>query len=83
MILAEFAKVLGNDGPEDHHCDMDIRVLPSGSDIRITQALGEGSTGCRLNLAALERFVDGIGEASPPVPEAIYAWCRAAISAKH
>ncbi len=137
-VLAGIAKVLGNAAKEDHHCDMDIRVLPNGPEIRITQSLGEGSTGCRLNpagiaeavaavensgiagaglfvlnkfgpqeadghgfceaigtalehdipvlvgvgngsRAALERFVDGLGEALLPEPDAIYAWCKGAM----
>ena len=120
---------------------MDVRVLPDGPDIRITQALGKGSTGCRLNpagiaeavaavensgiagaglfvlnkfgpqeaeghgfcaaigtalehdipvlvgvgkgsRAALEGFVDDLGEALPPESEAIYAWCKAAMGLK-
>jgi hypothetical protein len=138
VALAGIAKVLGQEVPGDHHCDMDVRVMPNGPDIRITQSLGEGSTGCRLNpagiaeavakveqggienaalfvlnkfgpqeaeghgfceaigtalehdipvlvgvgkgsRAALESFVDGLGEALPPEPDAIYAWCKAAM----
>jgi len=140
VALAGIAKVLGTDAAGDHHCDMDVRVLPDGPEIRITQSLGEGSTGCRLNpagiaaavaavensgieraglfvlnkfgpqeaeghgfceaigtalehdipvlvgvgkgsRAALEGFVDGLGEALPPEPDAIYAWCKAAMGA--
>lgn len=140
VALAGITKVLGNETPGDHHCDMDVRVLPAGPEIRITQSLGEGSTGCRLNpagiaeavaavensgiagaglfvlnkfgpqeaeghgfceaigtaleheipvlvgvgkgsRAALERFVDGMGVALPPEPEAIYAWCKEVMGA--
>ena len=140
MALAGIAKVLGLDAATDHHCDMDVRVLPNGPEIQITQSLGEGSTGCRLNLAgiaeavakveqsdiagaglfvlnkfgpqeaeghglceaigaalehgipvlvgvgkgshaALEGFVDGMAEAPPPEPEAIYGWCKKAMGA--
>ncbi len=136
--LAGVAKVLEDERPHDHHCDMDVRVLPAGPDIRITQSLGKGSTGCRLNpagiaeavaaversgiagvqlfvlnkfgpqeaegrgfcdaigtalendipvlvgvgkgsRAGLEAFVDGMAETLPPEPEAIYAWCKAAM----
>jgi nucleoside-triphosphatase THEP1 len=35
-------------------CDMDIRVLPDGPDLRISQNLGAGSSGCRLDTSALE-----------------------------
>ncbi len=140
VVLAGIAKVLGNETAGDHHCDMDVRVMPEGPEIRITQSLGEGSTGCRLNpagiaeavaavensgiagaglfvlnkfgpqeaeghgfceaigtalehdipvlvgvgkgsRAALEGFVDGMAEALPPEPDAIYAWCKEAMSA--
>ncbi len=139
VALAGIAKVLGQEVPGDHHCDMDVRVMPDGPEIRITQSLGEGSTGCRLNPAgiaeavakveqggienaalfvlnkfgpqeaeghgfceaigtalehdipvlvgvgkgsreALEGFVDGLGEALPPEPDAIYAWCKGAMA---
>lgn len=40
-----------------HACDMDLRVLPDGPVISITQDLGRGSRGCRLNPDALERAV--------------------------
>lgn len=38
-------------------CDMDVRVLGGGPMIRISQSLGAGSRGCRLDPAALERAV--------------------------
>lgn len=38
-------------------CDMDVRVLGGGSVIRISQSLGKGARGCRLNPAALEQAV--------------------------
>ncbi|MQY43661.1 DUF2478 domain-containing protein [Epibacterium sp. SM1969] len=38
-------------------CDMDVRVLPGGETIRISQSLGPNSTGCRLNPEALEKAV--------------------------
>lgn len=38
-------------------CDMDVRVLPDGDTIRISQSLGAGSRGCRLNPEALEQAV--------------------------
>lgn len=49
-----------------HHCDMDVHVLPDGPVLRISQDLGPGSTGCRLNpevletaVAEVERRMDG------------------------
>lgn len=41
----------------DHHCDMDLHVLPDGPTLRISQALGAGSSGCRLDGGALEAAV--------------------------
>ncbi|OED46574.1 3-dehydroquinate dehydratase [Rhodobacteraceae bacterium (ex Bugula neritina AB1)] len=38
-------------------CDMDVRVLPEGETIRISQSLGAGARGCRLNPEALEQAV--------------------------
>lgn len=35
-------------------CDMDVRVLPGGPVLRISQDLGPSSRGCRLDPAALE-----------------------------
>jgi len=38
-------------------CDMDVRVLPDGPVLRISQDLGPQSQGCRLDPAALETAV--------------------------
>lgn len=38
-------------------CDMDVRVLGGGPVIRISQSLGEGARGCRLDAGALEQAV--------------------------
>jgi hypothetical protein len=38
-------------------CDMDIKVLPDGPVIRISQSLGTGSRGCRLDTSGLETSV--------------------------
>ena len=43
----------GEDGP----CDMDVKVLPDGPLIRISQSLGKGSRGCRLDPGALETSI--------------------------
>ncbi|MGX9352370.1 DUF2478 domain-containing protein [Shimia sp. W99] len=43
--------------PKTHHCDMDVQVLPDGPVLRISQDLGEGAKGCRLDADALERAV--------------------------
>lgn len=42
-------------------CDMDVQVLPDGPILRISQDLGRGSRGCRLNPAALETAVGLVG----------------------
>jgi len=44
-------------------------------DIPVLVGVGKGSR------AGLERFVDGMGEALPPEPDAIYAWCKGAMGA--
>lgn len=38
-------------------CDMDVIVLPEGPTLRISQGLGKGSRGCRLDPQALETAV--------------------------
>ncbi|MEI4263694.1 DUF2478 domain-containing protein [Roseovarius sp. D0-M9] len=38
-------------------CDMDVRVLPDGPALRISQNLGPSARGCRLDPAALETAV--------------------------
>lgn len=43
-------------------CDMDVRVLPQGPVLRISQDLGANARGCRLDTAALEQAV-GLVEA--------------------
>ena len=43
-------------GP-DRPCDMDLRILPDGEVLRISQSLGAGARGCRLDAEALELAV--------------------------
>lgn len=43
----------GANGP----CDSDLRLLPDGPVVRITQDLGRGSDACRLDAGALEEAV--------------------------
>jgi hypothetical protein len=50
-------KVLEDNPDLAHDCDMDLRVLPDGPNIRITQSLGAGSNACRLNPAAIQEAV--------------------------
>lgn len=42
---------------KDCRCDVDLRVLPEGPVIRISQDLGPSARGCRLDAAALETTV--------------------------
>ncbi|WP_413872642.1 DUF2478 domain-containing protein [Albidovulum sp.] len=46
------------DGQPD---DMDLRIIGTGRLIRISQSLGRGSEGCRLNAAALEDAAGLVG----------------------
>ena len=46
-----------------HHCDMDVQVLPQGQILRISQSLGTGSRGCRLDPSVLEQAVQLAGDA--------------------
>lgn len=49
-------------GPE-RKCDMDLTILHSGEVIRISQSLGTGARGCRLDASALEQAVASTGNA--------------------
>ena len=70
LLLAGVAEALGKKGlslcgtvqldterAEEHHCDMDVLVLPDGPKIRISQFLGTDARGCKLNPEALETSV--------------------------
>jgi nucleoside-triphosphatase THEP1 len=48
---------INSERPDDGPCDMDVLVLPDGPVIRISQNLGKGSQGCRLDPEALENAV--------------------------
>ncbi|MCU9849912.1 DUF2478 domain-containing protein [Defluviimonas sp. WL0024] len=69
-VLAEAADLLAERGlrlagvvqtnvqrPQRFHCDMDLRILPDGPVIGITQNLGANARGCRLDPGALEGAV--------------------------
>ncbi len=68
-LLAEGVAVRGavqeNSGHCEQHCDMDLRILPDGPLIRISQDLGAHSTGCRLDPAALEAAVMEVARRLP------------------
>ena len=48
------------DVPGRHHCEMDVRVLPDGPTICISQNLGPAARGCRLDPDGLERAVASV-----------------------
>lgn len=81
-LLSAFARRLQADGvrlagvvqsnrdcPDGQACDMDLRLLPHGPEIRISQSLGAGSSGCRLDTSALEQAVGLTGPALEQGPE--------------
>ncbi|WP_349359790.1 DUF2478 domain-containing protein [Stappia sp.] len=48
---------INTERPDTPVCDMDVKVLPEGPVIRISQTLGPGARGCRLDPPALEEAV--------------------------
>ena len=59
--LSGIVKVLDEPQPEgSHHCDMSVQVLPGENTIKITQSLGDGSQGCRLNPTAIVEAVAAV-----------------------
>ncbi len=60
LRLSGAVKVTEHSEAGDHHCDMDLRILPSGPEIRITQSLGEGASGCRLDPAGIVAAVAAV-----------------------
>lgn len=48
---------VNSERPDDGPCDMDVRVLPDGPTLRISQHLGRSARGCRLDPTALETAV--------------------------
>lgn len=60
VALAGVAKVQNMATLHDPNCDMDIKVLPDGPEIRITQSLGKGAKGCRLNPEGIARAVAAV-----------------------
>ena len=48
---------INTEGDDPHPCDMDVKVLPDGPVLRISQSLGRASRGCRLDASALETAV--------------------------
>ncbi|MGH1425896.1 MAG: DUF2478 domain-containing protein [Pseudooceanicola sp.] len=73
LVLARFAGHLAAHGIKargvvqvnsettpNHPCDMDVRVLPDGQTLRISQNLGPAARGCRLDPSALESAVAAV-----------------------
>lgn len=54
---------------DNSKCDMDLRVLPDGETIRISQSLGAHSRGCRLDPAALEQAVGYVTASLAEAPQ--------------
>lgn len=76
LLLADLARDLQDQGlnlcgtiqidtdrVDDHRCDMDVKVLPKGPTVRISQSLGKQARGCRLDPDALEQAVAMTGAA--------------------
>ncbi|MEM6712429.1 MAG: DUF2478 domain-containing protein [Pseudomonadota bacterium] len=76
LLLAAFAEELtcsgktvcgcvqiNKDRSDGGRCDMVVRTLPAGEHILISQHLGAGSRGCRMDQNALERAVASVGNA--------------------
>jgi len=53
---------INTDRHDCHPCDMDVKVLPEGPTIRISQSLGKDARGCRLDPSALETAVAAVSE---------------------
>ncbi|MCA8882661.1 MAG: DUF2478 domain-containing protein [Rhodobacteraceae bacterium] len=81
-LLAGFARDLADRGvslagvvqsnterPGAGPCDMDLTLLPDGPVIRISQSLGDGARGCRLDTAALEDAVAHVGARLSAAPD--------------
>lgn len=72
-LVAEVVRTFAGDGvrlagtvrvrPVDlhgHPCDMDLRVLPDGPGFRISQPLGSGAKGCRLDGGVIETIAAAV-----------------------
>ena len=80
-LLSAFAEALADAGTplagvvqtntecaEGYRCDMDLKVLPTGEFIRISQSLGKDARGCRLDPAELERAVGLVTQSLDKAP---------------
>lgn len=56
-----------SDGP----CSMELEILPSGTRVPISQSLGSGSTGCRLDSTALAEAASMVRRSLAGSPELV------------
>ncbi len=73
-LLQKGAKLAGvvqtnTECADSSKCDMDLRVLPDGETIRLSQSLGTMSRGCRLDPAALEQAVGYVTASLSDAPQ--------------
>ncbi len=60
VVLAGIVKEMQYQAGYDNGCDMEVRVLPDGPVIKITQSLGKGSDACRLDPGAIAEAVSTV-----------------------
>lgn len=57
--------------PKSNRCDMDVKVLPDGPVLRISQDLGADAKGCALNPDILEQAVVMVGQSLSPATDVL------------
>lgn len=62
---------INTDRPEAGPCDMDVKVLPDGPVLRISQNLGPSARGCRLDPEALETAVGWVTARLTPATDLV------------
>ncbi|MBS9718178.1 DUF2478 domain-containing protein [Pseudohalocynthiibacter aestuariivivens] len=62
--LVGIVKVMQHESAFENGCDMKVKVLPDGPEIKITQALGKGSDSCRLDPGAIANTVSAVEHSS-------------------
>jgi len=62
--LVGIVKVLQHESDFENGCDMKVKVLPDGPEIKITQDLGKGSDSCRLDPGAIANTVSTVEQSS-------------------
>ncbi|WIY25562.1 DUF2478 domain-containing protein [Parasedimentitalea psychrophila] len=67
--LAGIVKVSNYQSSFENGCDMKVRVLPEGPEIKITQNLGAGSDACRLDPSAITEAVTRVETGSMDGPD--------------